>query len=98
MNGTVRVKNNHTENSILIPNKAITEQLGEYFVYIPNDSNKVTQRKIIPGRQIGKDIIILNGLNPEDRVVVEGVQNLREGAAITTTLPKPPAADTMTRK
>ena len=89
MNGTVRVKSNAGANAILIPNKAMSEQLGEFFVYIPNDSNTVSQRRIVPGKQIGKDIIVKEGLKPEEKIVVEGVQNLREGAAITTA---PPAA------
>ena len=84
MNGTVRVKSNATANSILIPNKAITEQLGEFFVYVPGDSNKVSQRKVVLGKQIGKDIIIKDGLAEGDKVVVEGVQNLREGSVINT--------------
>ncbi|MBI1227517.1 MAG: efflux RND transporter periplasmic adaptor subunit [Bacteroidetes bacterium] len=89
MTGTVRVKSNNAFNSILIPYKAVTEQLGEYFVYVPNDSNKVSQRKVVLGKQLEKDIIIKNGLEPTDKIVVEGVQNLREGASINTT---PPAA------
>jgi membrane fusion protein (multidrug efflux system) len=89
MNGTVQVKNNAAAQSILIPYKAITEQLGEYFVYIPNDSNKVSQRKVVLGKQVGQDVIIKDGLKDGEKVVVEGVQNLREGAAINTA---PPAA------
>jgi membrane fusion protein (multidrug efflux system) len=87
MNGTVRVKSNAKANSILIPNKAITEQLGEFFVYVPGDSNKVSQRKVVLGKQIGKDIIIKEGLAEGEKVVVEGVQNLREGAVIKIATP-----------
>jgi membrane fusion protein (multidrug efflux system) len=85
MNGTVRVKSNAAANSVLIPYKAVTEQLGEYFVYVPGDSNKVSQRKIVLGKSIGKDIIIKDGLAEGEKIVVEGVQNLREGAVINTT-------------
>lgn len=92
MNGTVRVRNNASKNSILIPSKAVTEQLGEFFVYIPNDSSKVSQRKILLGKTLGKDIIVKEGLAEGDKIVVEGVQNLREGAAIRTGAPSAPAA------
>lgn len=88
MNGTLRVKNNASTQALLIPYKAVTEQLGEFFVYVPNDSNKVSQRKIVTGKQIGKNVIVKSGLNDGDRVVVEGVQNLREGAAINATVPQ----------
>jgi len=87
MNVTVRVKNNAAVKSILIPYKAITEQLGEYFVYVPGDSNKVSQRKITFSKQIGSDVIVKSGLAEGDSVVVLGVQNLREGAVIQSTPP-----------
>lgn len=82
MNGTVRVKSNSGAASLLIPYKAVTEQLGEYFVYVPGDSSKVTQTKIALGRQIGTDVIVREGLKAGDSVVTQGVQNLREGAVI----------------
>lgn len=91
MNGTVRVKNNGATQSILIPYKAVTEQLGEFFVYVPNDSNKVSQRKLLLGKQIGNNIIVKDGLKEGEKVVVEGVQNLREGAMINTAVTPPPA-------
>ena len=91
MNGTVRVKNNAAAQSILIPYKAVTEQLGEFFVYVPNDSNKVSQRKLVLGKQIGINVIVREGLKNGEKVVVEGVQNLREGAMINTTSTPPPA-------
>ena len=92
MNGTVRVKSNDSTSSILVPYKAVTEQLGEFFVYVPVDSNKVSQRKIVLGKQIGKDVIVKEGLKENDKVVVEGVQNLKEGTVVTTAPPKPAAA------
>ncbi|HUQ65333.1 MAG TPA: efflux RND transporter periplasmic adaptor subunit [Flavitalea sp.] len=82
MNGTVRVKNNSGINSLLIPYKAVSEQLGEYFVYVPDDSNKVTQTKVQLGKQVGTDIIVREGLKAGDSVVTQGIQNLREGAVI----------------
>lgn len=88
MNATVRVKNNNAnQKSIVIPYKAVLEQLGEYYVYTLGDSSKVTQRKIHLGQQIGNKIIVTDGLNPADVFVVQGVQNLREGTAVTTAAP-----------
>lgn len=87
MSTTVRVLNAAAEQSVLIPYKAVTEQLGEHFVYVVGDSSKVTQRKIGIGRQIGADVIIKDGVKPGETVVVQGIQNLREGAVITTAQP-----------
>lgn len=82
MNGTVRVKNTASAQSVIIPYKAVTEQLGEYYVYVPGDSNKVSQRKIVPGKQLGRNVIIKEGLKAGEKIVVEGVQNLHEGTKV----------------
>lgn len=83
MNGTVRVKNAASTKSILIPYKAVTEQLGEFIVYVPNDSNKVSQRKIVLSKQTGHNIIVKSGLKEGEKVVVEGMQKLKEGSIIS---------------
>ena len=98
MNVTVRVKNNTSAHSVLIPYKAITEQLGEYFVYVPRDSNKVSQQKVVFGKQIGNDVIIKSGLKKGDSVVVQGVQNLKEGSVVESVSETLPAAADSTKK
>jgi membrane fusion protein (multidrug efflux system) len=85
MNATVRVATNNSSTSIVIPFKAVTEQLGEYFTYVVGDSSKVRQQKVELGPQLGAIVVIRNGLQSGDRIVVEGVQNLHEGSVITTT-------------
>lgn len=92
MNTSVRVKNSSAQQSIIIPNKAVSEQLGEFFVYVLGDSSKVTQRKVLLSKQIGSNIIVKEGLKQGDKIVVEGMQKLREGAVVTTAPPKAPDA------
>lgn len=86
MSGTLRVLSD-TERSIVVPYKAIGEQLGEFYVYVA-DSSKVTQRKVKLGKQIGRDIIISEGLKEGETIVTEGIQNLREGSAISVAKPE----------
>lgn len=92
MTTTVRVKNNASSQSVLIPYKAVTEQLGDFFVYAVTDSSTVTQRKVALGRQIGTNVIIREGLQSGENIVVEGVQNLREGAKVTDKPAEAPGA------
>jgi membrane fusion protein, multidrug efflux system len=82
MNGTVRVKSSSAAKSLLIPYKAVVEQLGEYFVYKKGDSSKVSQVKIVLGRQAGTDVIVRDGLKEGDSIVTQGIQSLREGAVV----------------
>lgn len=92
MSTTVRVLNNASQQSVTIPYKAVTEQLGEFFVYVMGDSSKVSQRKLVLGKQVGTNIIVKDGLKPGEKIVVQGVQNLREGAVVTTAPPSQPGA------
>ncbi|GHN03043.1 MexX family efflux pump subunit [Cytophagales bacterium WSM2-2] len=90
MSGTLRVLNRSSDASVIIPFKAVTEQLGEFFVYIVKlDSNKVTQQRVSLGKQINRNIIIKEGLKDGETIVIEGVQNLREGSSIKTAEPAP---------
>ena len=81
MSCEVRVSKSSSAPVILIPHKAITEQLGEFFVYVV-DGSKVSQRKVSLGTKIGGSIIVKDGLKDHDIIVTEGVQKLHEGSAI----------------
>jgi membrane fusion protein (multidrug efflux system) len=93
MSGTLRVLSGGKEKSVVIPYKAVSEQLGEFFVYLA-DSSKATQRKVVLGKQVGRNIIIRDGLKEGEAIITEGIQNLREGTAINIVPVTPPAAVT----
>jgi membrane fusion protein, multidrug efflux system len=80
---TVRVLNNNISKSILIPYEAVTVQMGEYFVFIINKDNKVSQQRIEIGRTINNDMVIVkSGLKPGEEIVTQGVQKLRNGSPV----------------
>ncbi len=82
MSCNIHVKNNGNEQSLLIPAKAVMEQMGEYFVYVVGDSNKVAQHKIITGQVINDKIMVKSGLKENDEIVIEGVQKMRDGVVV----------------
>jgi len=82
MSCNLRVKNNGNSQSLLIPAKAVLEQMGEYFVYVVGDSNKVVQHKIQAGQVINDKIMVKSGLEENDKIVIDGVQKLRDGAVV----------------
>lgn len=86
MSATLRVLSTSSRNAVVIPYKAVIEQLGEFFVYVVEDG-KVTQRQVQLGKQISRDIIVRAGLEAGETIVTEGVQNLREGSAIAVANP-----------
>lgn len=82
----VRVLNQNSANTILIPFQAVVEQMGEYFVYVVND-NRVSQRKISTGMQINDKVIVRNGLQPGETIVTEGTQRLRDNSVVALNMP-----------
>jgi multidrug efflux system membrane fusion protein len=71
----------HKEVAIA-PIAAIQRGLPGTFVYLVNPDSTVSVRKVTPGVTNGEHIEILSGLNPGDRVVVDGADKLRDGASI----------------
>ncbi len=88
MNTTLRVRNNNAGLFLMAPYKAVLEQMGEFFVFVVNDSSKVSQKKISLGTRIGDKIIIKDGLQEGDKVVTEGIQKLKEGTKVMAASPK----------
>ncbi|NCI46193.1 efflux RND transporter periplasmic adaptor subunit [Sediminibacterium soli] len=84
MSTSVQVRNNQAGEFLLTPNKALVEQMGEFFVFVLTDSSKVTQKKVTTGARIGDKVIVKDGLQPGEKVVTEGVQKLKEGTVVTT--------------
>jgi membrane fusion protein (multidrug efflux system) len=83
MNANVRVKNNNPSSMLmLIPAKGLTEQMGEYFVFVVNDSSKVNLHRITVGQQINDKVVVKDGLKEGDKVVVDGMQKLKEGSLV----------------
>ena len=66
---------------ILIPYKAVLEQMGEYFVYVVN-GNTVSQRKVNLGQQINEKVIVNSGLQAGEVIATEGVQKLKDGSQV----------------
>src|SRR6516225_7156050 len=75
----------------LIPQRAVQELQGKNFVWVVDDANKVSQRGVTVGQRVGSDWVIEEGLKPGERIVVEGLQKVREGAPVQP-LPMPPAS------
>ncbi|PIB37324.1 efflux transporter periplasmic adaptor subunit [Reichenbachiella sp. 5M10] len=77
----VKVLNQDHGKQIAIPYKAVVEQMGEYFVYVVQDG-KAHQVRIQLGSIVGGDIVVRDGLKGGEKLIVNGIQKLREGSAV----------------
>jgi membrane fusion protein (multidrug efflux system) len=85
MTCNVKVLNKSSVPQIVIPHKAVTEQLGKYSVYVVGDSSKVEQRIIQTGSTVQNLIVVTEGLEEGEVIVSEGTMKLRPGATIQVT-------------
>ena len=70
-------------NAILIPQQGVSRNpKGEPIALIVDAAGKVGQRMLTLDRAIGDQWLISTGLAPGDQVIVEGVQQVRPGAAV----------------
>jgi len=71
------------EQAILIPQQGISRNpKGDPFAMIVDNEDKVQQRMLTLDRAIDNKWLVSSGLNPGDRVIVEGVQKVRPGASV----------------
>jgi membrane fusion protein (multidrug efflux system) len=85
MTCNVKVLNKAETKQLTIPYKSVSEQLGEYMVYVVGDSSKAQQRMIKIGAETGQKVVVTQGLNAGEVIVSEGAQNVRPGAVVQPT-------------
>ncbi|HJA88509.1 MAG TPA: efflux RND transporter periplasmic adaptor subunit [Candidatus Parabacteroides intestinavium] len=70
-------------NAILVPQNATVEIQDKKFVYVlqPDSTVKYTEIQISPMND-GKSFIVTSGLKANDKIVIEGVQQLSDGRKI----------------
>jgi len=69
-------------NAIRVPQQAVQELQGLKTVYVVGAEDKVEPRQIVAKYRIGSDWVVDSGLNPRDRIVIEGLGKVRPGAPV----------------
>lgn len=67
---------------LTVPTTAVQTGTPGTFVYLANADNTVSLRKITTGASADGRIAVLSGLNDGDKVVVDGIDHLSDGAKI----------------
>lgn len=68
--------------ALIIPQKAVFEIQDKNFVFVLTNGNAVKMKSFIPKTRIDEFIIVEEGLSPDDTIIYEGIQNIREGTII----------------
>lgn len=71
---------------LAVPQRAIIQTGQGTFVFVVGPEDRATLKPIVPGQWIAKDWLIKSGLEPGDRVIVDGIATLMPGAVV---IPEP---------
>jgi membrane fusion protein, multidrug efflux system len=80
--GRVRVQVDERKAAIAVPQRAVQQLQNLQTVYTVGPDNKVQSRPIRTGSRVGELWVIEQGLQPGDRVVVEGQLRVRPGVLV----------------
>jgi RND family efflux transporter MFP subunit len=78
----VKLLGHKSYRAVLVDDRAIGTDQGQKFVYVVDASNKVAYRTVKIGRLTDGLRIVLQGLQPGENVVVNGLQRIQPGAVI----------------
>jgi len=81
--GRVRFAAEIRKSAILVLQRAVQELQDRFNVAVVGPDNKVSMRSVKVGPRVGDLWVIDEGLKPGEKVVVEGLQRLRDGMTVT---------------
>lgn len=74
-----------SEQAILVPQKGVArDPKGNPFALVVDTAGRVEQRMLTLDRTIGNNWLVVDGLKPGDRVIVEGSQRAKAGTFVRT--------------
>jgi membrane fusion protein, multidrug efflux system len=71
------------KDCVVVPQRAVVELQGKTFAWVVTKENTASQRPITVAEQVGSGFLVSDGLKPGERIVLEGIQKVREGAPVT---------------
>src|ERR1700678_877737 len=80
--GRVRGETQLHHDGLLVPQVAVQELQGMQQVYVAGSDNKAHLTTVELGPQVGNNWLVEGGINAGDKVIVDNLQKLREGAPV----------------
>jgi len=93
----IRVDFGKRPNCLLVPERAIVELQGKSFVWTVSHDGNAHQQPVIVGETIGSDVVINEGVEAGTKVIIEGIQKVREAAPVSVAQPATPHAGNNTK-
>lgn len=88
----IRLGQATTTSALVVPERAIGVDQDKKFVLVVSPDSKANYREIKLGASVDGGRIVTSGLNPGERIVVDGLQKVRSGALIAPQTGQPGAS------
>jgi membrane fusion protein (multidrug efflux system) len=72
--------------AVVVPQRVLNELQGNFQLAVVGADNKVSIRTVKPGVKTGSVVVITEGLQAGERVVVEGLQKVKDGMTVNVKL------------
>jgi membrane fusion protein (multidrug efflux system) len=79
------------EHALIIPQKATFEVLEKKYVYVLDKDNKIQSREITLAAELPHIFVVQSGLSKDDKILLEGLRQVRENEKIEYKFEKPEA-------
>jgi membrane fusion protein (multidrug efflux system) len=89
----VHVRGWERPNTLLIPQRAVSQSPQGAFVYVVGEDKKAERRAVTMGSWVGQDWIVLDGLKPGEQVIVDGLAKIMMPGMPVNPTPAAPAAE-----
>jgi membrane fusion protein (multidrug efflux system) len=71
-----------SKGALVVPQRAVLDQQGQFQVGVVGPDNKVDLRLVEVGSRTAGEWVVTKGLKPGERVIVEGLQKVRAGTIV----------------
>lgn len=96
----VRARTDLVQGALAVPQRAVLEKQSIHELLLLKGEDQVERRAVTVGERVGRFWLITKGLNPGDKVLIEGVQKVRPETRVKPKVvplgevsPPPPASD-----
>jgi multidrug efflux system membrane fusion protein len=69
-------------NAVVVPNQAIQTGQAGSFIYVVKEDKTVETRPVVTGARVGQDMVVNQGINAGETVVIEGQLRLAPGSKV----------------
>ena len=82
---SVRLGSSMKSDALLIPERAVGNDQNKKFVFVVGSDSKAAYREVALGQQVGAERIVVSGLKPGERIIVDGLQHVAPDTIVQPT-------------